>query len=331
MSSRKKTPKGHAEQLLMVEQEGKQIRAMNWHGYAVQVGSYKSPFFFNSVQSRRTQNKSNIIIITGPPGEGKTYTGIRLAEIFDHRFDPEKQIVFSRPHLLHVIGENTPLKRGQVILIDEAHYGMGSRRWMENVQKDLMDALASVRSKGFIIIIVSLHIELLDIIIRKYVLSFMIHMEDRGSSVVYRLYTPRFAKELFKERLGKMSLQLPNAELCDYPDCLECKHKEVCMTTRAIYERRKKRFIDETSKQAESRALEREQRRRTVSDKDQVKILYEFRDELKWTRLGNIDYASTQIILERECKKTTGRIKAQTLGRRLILEHPDVRPPAPEN
>jgi len=135
------------DQICYVEHEGKIKKVMNWHNYAVEVGSFKSPFFFNEIQARRYKNKSNIIIITGSPGDGKTYCGIRLCEIFDPKFDPYTQIVFTRPQLLHIIGEKSPLKRGQVILIDEAHYQMGSRRWMESVQKDLMDALASVRSE----------------------------------------------------------------------------------------------------------------------------------------------------------------------------------------
>ena len=268
----------------------------------------EEPFFFDEIESRREKNKSNIIVITGSPGEGKTYTGIRLAEIFDKRFDPTTQIVFSRPQLLHVIGEHSPLKRGQVILIDEAHYGMGSRRWMENVQKDLMDALASVRSRGFIIIIVCLHIEMLDKIVRKYVLSFMLHMEDRGLSVVYRLYTPRFAKELFKERLGKMRLQLPNAELCAFPDCLECKHRFDCMTTRAVYERRKKHFVDEASKQAEERAKAQEQPSTTNEEiADALEV-----DEDNWilTNRGTLDRGYIMVFTKRQLDKSIGYDRA---------------------
>lgn len=317
-----KTPKGKAEQISIIEHEGTSTRVMNWNDYYVQIGSYRSPYFFNEIETRRTKNKSNIIIITGSPGEGKTYTGIRLAEIFDKRFDPSVQIVFSRPQLLHVIGEKSPLKRGQVILIDEAHYGMGSRRWMENVQKDLMDALASVRSRGFIIIIVCLHLEMLDKIIRKYVLSFMIHMEDRGLSVAYRLYTPRFAKELYKERLGKMSLSLPDVELCDYPDCLMCKHRHACMTTRAIYERRKKRFVDESSKLAEARA--KAQERIKMSDQDLVKVLNSFQDELVRNDKGIISIASMQIIIERECSVVVGRHKALVLRDRYGITYPHI-------
>lgn len=292
---------------IIKDDEGNPIKVMNWHGYYVQIGANKSPYFFNEIQNRRNKNKSNIILITGSPGEGKTYCGIRLAEIFDPHFDPELQIIFTRPQLLHVIGEKSPLKRGQIIVIDEAHYGLGSRRWMESVQKDLMDALASVRSRGFIIIIVSLHIDMLDKIVRKYVLSFMIHMEDRGEGVVYRLYTPRFAKELYKNRLGKIRLMLPQAELCNHPDCLTCKYVTgECETTRAIYERNKKAFVDNASKLAEERARERELMVVRINKEKVVQELLAEGDNVKLNLRGRVDKAYLYTFIEKRYEVKPG-------------------------
>lgn len=292
---------------IIKDDEGKPIKVMNWHGYYVRLGSNKSPFFYNEIQNRRNKNKSNIIVITGSPGEGKTYCAIRLAEVFDPHFDPELQIIFTRPQLLHVIGEKSPLKRGQVIIIDEAHYGMGSRRWMETVQKDLMDALASVRSRGFIILIVSLHIDMLDKIVRKYVLSFMIHMEDRGVGIVYRLYTPRFARELYKTRLGKLKLRLPQAEYCDHPDCLTCKYVTgECETTRAIYERNKKAFIDNASKLAEARAIEREQMVVRINKEKVVQELLAEGEKVELNLRGRVDKAYLYMFIEKRYEVKPG-------------------------
>ena len=312
--------KSGGDQYQTLEVNGKKVRVMLWHGYYVQVGGYKSPFFFNEIQSRRNQNKSNIIIITGSPGEGKTYFGIRLGEIFDPKFNPEMQIIFTRPALLRVIGEKSPLKRGQVIVIDEAHYGLGSRRWMESVQKDLMDALASVRSRGFIIIIISLHIDMLDKVVRKYVLSFMIHMEDRGKGIVYRLYTPRFAKELYKIRLGTVKLKLPHAEYCEHPSCLTCEYRDRCMTNRAIYERNKKAFVDNASKQAEARAEEREQQAIRIPVKKVVQDLIAEGNNVKITPRGVVDIGWLQSWYEEKYGTPVGRSKSRTIGTRYIYE-----------
>ena len=324
MSNIKQTSKGKSEQTSIIEVDGKKVKVMDWHGYYIEVGANKSPFFLNEIQHRRNKQKANIMIITGSAGEGKTYFAIRLAEILDPKFDAETQIIFSRPELLHAIGEQSPFKRGQVIIIDEAHYGLGSRRWMESVQKDLMDALASVRSRGFIIIIVALHIDMLDVIVRKYVLNYMIHMEDRGVGVAYRLYTPRFAKELYKTRMGTIKLNLPQVELCAYPSCLACEYRDKCQTTRAIYERRKKAFVDEASKIAELRAEEIKQKQIKVSDKICVEKLYECEKELEWTSRGNVEVATIQLILEREFGITTGINKAKSLRRRLLFKYPSI-------
>ena len=54
ISKFKQTPKGKAEQIFIIEHEGKQVKVMNWHGYAVQIGSYRIPFFFNAAAGVET-------------------------------------------------------------------------------------------------------------------------------------------------------------------------------------------------------------------------------------------------------------------------------------
>lgn len=321
------------DQISIIEVDGKPVKVMNWHGYNIQVGAFKSPFLLNEIQKRRNQNKSNIIVITGSPGEGKTYAGIRLCEILDPKFNPNTQIVFTRPQLLHIIGEKSPLKRGQVILIDEAHYSMGSRRWIEAIQKDLMDALASVRSRGYVIIIIALHINMLDVIVRKYVLSFMIYMEGRGNGIAYKLYTPRFAKELYKTRMGRVRLQLPQAELCNYPDCLECEHRSWCTTTRAVYERRKKEFVDNASKQAEARAREREEKKKRLNYSKEIEpmLLKRAKDnKLKRTKRGNITVPSIQRAIEEELERQCGIEQAKHFRGRFKEKYPKIVEKLPE-
>lgn len=252
---------------------------MNWHGFKVPVSGGKTAEFFNLIEMRRKKNQSCMIIITGDPGGGKTYAALRLGEIFDNRFhvhitpydEPSNsQVTFGRKQLMHLIGNDTPLQREQVIVIDEAQFAMGSRRWYEDVQKDLIEQIEAVRSRGFVIIIVSLHLNLLDNIIRRYVLTFMIHMEDRGRGVVYRLYTPRFESEMRKKRLGTIKLNIPNFEGCQHPDCLRCPYlypedpKKECDLLRAVYERSKKAFIGNKNAEKEAQHEAKERKRTGV-------------------------------------------------------------------
>jgi len=205
-------------------------------------------------------------------------------------------------HLLRLIGPDSPLKRGQVIVVDEAQYVAGARRWYEEIQKDVMENIEAVRSRGYIIIIVALHLNLLDIIIRKYVLSHMIHLEERGRGTVYRLYTPRFAHDMYRYRLGTLKLGLPDAEKCASvnPDCLVCRFRNECMTKRAIYERRKREFLNKKAKEGEEKAVRREARK--LSDEEIVELLRQHRDEFTddaFTTRGTLDFNFIRTILHK--------------------------------
>jgi hypothetical protein len=142
---------------------------------------------------------------------------------------------------------STPLKRGQVIVIDEAQWIMGSRHWYEDIQKDLMDNMESVRSRGFVILIIALSIDVLDKIVREFILSHFCYQEDRGNFVAYRLWKPRFGGNQRSRRLGRVRVQLPDSSDCSYPTCLTCDWRDVCINSRARYERKKRHFIEERS------------------------------------------------------------------------------------
>ncbi|MCJ7635589.1 hypothetical protein MUP77_24765, partial [Candidatus Bathyarchaeota archaeon] len=143
---------------------------MNWNGFKIVVGMGRGPYIFNIIQERRNQNKANIFLIAGNPGEGKSYFALRMAEIFDKDFDVTIQVVFDRAQLLFLLGNDSPLKRGQVLMIDEAQFTAGNRSWWDEIQRELMSALEAIRSRGYIIMIVALHRNLLDLVIRQYVL-----------------------------------------------------------------------------------------------------------------------------------------------------------------
>ena len=273
-------------------------KILNWNGYRILTGHGKSTFILDEIQYRRRTVKQNMIIVVGAPGEGKSYFALRLAEILDKRFNPDTQIVFERTHLLWLIGPKSPLKMGQVIVVDEAQFIAGARRWYEAIQKDLMEHIEAIRSKGFVILIVALHINLLDKVIRKYVLSHMMKMRERGAAIIYHLWTPTFKDKLYRRRLGSLLLQLPDYEKCGYPTCLLCKFSGKCMTNRAIYERRKKEFLGKMSVHSQKKAAKREQAQKFIDYNDTIKKIIEQKDKVVYTSKGNPEVESIRIILE---------------------------------
>lgn len=229
---------------------------------------------------------------------------------------------------MHLFGKDSPLKRRAVIIIDEAHYSAGARSWYETVQKDLMNSIAAIRSKGYMIVIISLHLDMLDKIIRKFVLSYMIHMEKRGVGTVYRLYTPRFESEMHKYRLGQVVLKLPEYESCPHKDCLECEFlhsDDPCIISRAIYERRKKEFIDSKIDISQKKQEEKLKKEKVLSASEFAKLIVpKYTIDLEQTSKGSIDFTSIQDIASDKLGYNIGINKAMAIGRIIKRDYPNI-------
>ena len=256
---------------------------MNWHGFYVKVGPGYTPFFFNEIERIRANIEACIIAVTGKGGSGKTYFTLRMAEIMDPKFNPNIQVPFGSDELMKLIGDDSPLKMGQVIVIDESQFGMSSRDWYNDMQKDVMKQIEAIRSKGYIIFIVALNMKTLDVIARNYVMTHLIHMKRRGEAAVYRFYMPAFAQEPYKAKLGTVRLNMPGYEGCQHPTCLRCNFSGlkkpkwirrerweedgtlICMNIRAQYERKKKAYLEAESEKSEKKKTAKDEKREGVN------------------------------------------------------------------
>ena len=254
---------------------------------------------------------------------------MRIAEIFDKRFDPDIQCVMDRLDTMKLISGLHKLRRGQIILIDESQFGMGARRWGEKEQQELMEFMAAARYLGLIIIIVSLHISMIDSIARKHIIKHHIHIEERGRGVIYLLQMGRFMKDAhyYPPRKGQIILQLPNYGLCAAPTCLTCKQNETCMTIRARYERLKMGFLIARAKKSAEMAEEREKTRRQIPEAKIAEHIVSLADEIDWTIQGNIDNAWLQTIVERDFDYKLGRHKSRDLAKKILILHPEISRP----
>lgn len=319
------------------------IELVDWHGHKLAIlnAARINTEFLNKIENRRKENRSVIIVVVGEPGEGKSWLAMRFAQIFDKDFDvldpdesPEpgkdpSQVVFERSNFFFLIGKDTPLKYGQVIMPDEAQYAAGSRRWYEELQIDLMEQVESVRSMGFIIVIVALHLDLLDKIIRKFVLTYMFRVSERGKAIVYRLYTPTFGDKMHQKRLGIMYLQMPDIEYCSSNRCLRCEYlntekDERCITLRAKYERKKRDFLDRRNVEAQKKEEIKKARKYTVQeDADHAE---DYKDLYRWNEQGRLMPECIRLILEADrdnYQPSERRIKA--VRDRLEIQHPELR------
>lgn len=282
-------PQGYAH----LEEQG--VKAIKYgHTLLLQGPGYTTKIS-DEIRKKINHNESVVICVTGPPGKGKTYFGIRYAQKLDPDFHindtppppPDKddgQTTFSREQLAYLTGENSPLVRGQVILTDESHFGIGARGWQNRDQQDIVNYLAAIRSKGFVLIIVVLHTEMIDKLLRNFVVNYEFYVTKRGEAIAYRRYFPQFSDKPHKKRLGKMKLQLPDEALCNWLDCLghkrPCKYlhapeEERCETIRAIYERRKEHFLNEKGREKQA-----EQETKTIKPSEIVEKLRDFRYDI---------------------------------------------------
>ena len=322
--------------------EGETGEWINWHGFPIQVGPGHGPAFLNDIQMRQHNRQAIIGIITGSPGVGKTFFGLTLAQIFDKHFkirdlpppDPaedDSQVCFDTEHLLHLVGDSSPLRRGQVLIIDEAQFIAGSRSWYDRMQKDLMNQLAGVRRLGLQIWIIALHRDMLDVIIRRHILNYHIHVDSPGCAVAYRTYTPKFESEVRYDRIQDVMLPLPWEDLCPNPDCLGCKFLNAgCKVPRTVYERRKAEFLGRkagVSANVAKQALAKANAKAVVTDAQLISKLYELRNELTFKKSGYVDPISIKLVLEREFPTKFSGNRYIKLGRELQLSHPDIASP----
>jgi len=132
-----------------------------------------STHIMDEIRGKQKTNQRVVIVCTDGAGLGKTYLALRWAQKLDPRFhiidtppSPPKedhgQATFDRKHIQHLVGARSPLKRGQVIVMDEFHFGGGARDWQDKEQKRLIKLIAAIRSEGYVLIIVVLHTKMVD-------------------------------------------------------------------------------------------------------------------------------------------------------------------------
>lgn len=327
------------------------IYFINWHGYAMAVGPGLDTQFFDEIMSRKREVKSVIIVITGPPGEGKTWAGLRICEMFDKDFDVKKQVCFTREHILKILSDEIKVEPGQAILIDEPQFAVGARSWYEKLQKELLNQVAAIRSRGYIVVIIALHLSLIDRIIRNFMVTYQMYMEGRGRAAEYTVKLHRFDDpSKYPPRTGTIILPPPGNKWCTHgiPGCLKCRFsgllrknwdkrdrwKEMgydpCMNMRAIYERAKREFLSSRSKKSLQSASDAADEEEKPSDEKMMEMLYDDRVQLKFTSRGNIDWKSVRYLLKKRGVKL-GTTSCQALANDLQMEYPDLKPTEGDN
>lgn len=117
------------------------------------------PFDILSLPRRRLENQRNAILVhTGDPGSGKSYADLYMAEQLDPDFGID-QVCFGRDDFLEVFPE---LRKGQILLYEEAGAEFGARDAMTGQNKELSKILQVYRFKQIPTIFNLPHLSMLD-------------------------------------------------------------------------------------------------------------------------------------------------------------------------
>lgn len=260
--------------------EDTDLKWMKWGPVLVAFGPGIAPHYLQDLSWRRRENLGIVVVIYGPPGSGKTYFGLSTALILDEEFDVEKQVLFSREQIMGIISKRIKVKPGQALIVDESQFSISARTWGNTRQVELMQHLAALRSRNFVLIIVVLNPEMLDKIMREFQITHKVFMKRRGVAQVQIM--KQGSRYSYLENLSKdCELPLPDSwpeceedmkkdppSGCLNPSCLRChdcglvdglwekrdKWPEIgfkpCMRTRAIYERMKSSFLESEADKA---------------------------------------------------------------------------------
>lgn len=103
--------------------------------------------FKNKIYHRiNVNNKNWLAIFVGSTGSGKSYSAISIADKFSKRgFSVEHHLIFTAQQFLEKLNNPKNIKRGDILVFDEAGVGMSSRDWQSTSNKILGSVLQTFR------------------------------------------------------------------------------------------------------------------------------------------------------------------------------------------
>lgn len=193
------------------------------------------------VRRRNELKKNTIIAITGDTGEGKSYAALRIAEIIDPEFDPEKQIIYNPKNLLERI-EEAKEKKYKVLILDEAHVTVPARLWYSLTNIAIHFVLTTFRQlHRLTVIIVTPSIEEIDISLRRLLNYYFIVKRTTSRYAYlfpYEIYINRFTL-LKQETLIKRLILIIDKKIYRIKTI---KLKQPSLRIREKYEEMSKKF-----------------------------------------------------------------------------------------
>lgn len=117
------------------------------------------------IKGRIANNKNFISFIGGPTGSGKSYASLSIAQLINPDFSIDN-CVFTGAELMALVNSGK-LRKGSVIIFEEAGIELSNRNWYSVMNKMLNFLLQTFRHRNFILILNSPYMDFVDAATRK--------------------------------------------------------------------------------------------------------------------------------------------------------------------
>jgi len=282
-----------------------------------------APYFSSELRRRVNKKLATNIVVTGEPGEGKSYQACDLARVLEgltasgkDRFSID-QVVFTFKQYMKL---TLDLPMGKSIVFDEPSYAMGKRDWYKELNKALVLTVESQRFKVHPLFIPIINKSLLDKTIRSYLIQFQVEMKDRGHATVYRIYPSQHVEKVYRYTFCHLEYSLFDNDKCNRDTCLDCPKIMKCPLFRAQYERKKALIQEERYESALDSAVKTESLE--VTDSQIEKMLYSVKEKII-NKKGKLDPNLLRIVAREDFGIKIGHNKAYSIRRLLEFHHPD--------
>lgn len=208
--------------------------------YVVKMPNRKLNGWPSYIKKRIGENKNFIAFIGGPTGSGKTYSGLKICEMLDEKFN-EDRIVFSGLELMQLLN-NGNLKSGSCILFEEAGVAMSNRNWYSSLNKMLNYLMQTFRHRNIVLIFTSPYMDFIDAGTRK-----LIHAELMTDGIDYDKKTCRLKPMLIQYNSRYNKYYYKYLKMITSEGLVKIKRWSVGLATPELinaYEVKKRQFTD---------------------------------------------------------------------------------------
>lgn len=300
------------------------LTVRNFHGWETLVNAQVgyAPYFSSMIVNRVRRKKACNVVITGEPGEGKSYAAIDLMRILEgitsggnERFKIGQVVFTYKDYMTLVIR----LRMGKGIVFDEPSYAMGKRDWYKDLNKALVQTVESQRFKVHPLFIPIINKALLDKSIRNYLLQYQVHVIDRGRALVYRIKASQSSEKIYRYGMCNLEYEMLDTDRCTRDSCLDCKKILDCSLFRAQYER-KKALIQE-SRYGQALDMAKVKESTLLTDEQIENQVLPLSDQFTNSE-GKIDIDLLRIVASRQLSMKIGHNKAYRIAKMLRYDYP---------